>query len=87
MASIRSALRIRVAAFTPMAPAMVWSSSRSLPARTDRSICCSVAMRLSLDPTRTARGDAAMGRTRLSDLDGYGDPAGASAPETGIVVQ
>jgi len=41
IASIRSAFRIRVAAFTPIAPAMVWSSSRSLAASRDRSVSCS----------------------------------------------
>ena len=41
MASIRSAFRMRVAAFTPIAPAMVWSCSRSLLVSMDRSICCS----------------------------------------------
>ena len=41
IASIRSALRIRVAALTPIAPAMVWSSSRSLPVSMDRSMSCS----------------------------------------------
>ena len=41
MASIRSAFRMRVAAFTPIALAMVWSCSRSLLVSMDRSICCS----------------------------------------------
>ena len=50
MASMRSALRMRVAAFTPIAPAMAWSSSRSLPSSTDRSICCSGLMCFSLGP-------------------------------------
>ena len=37
MASIRSAFFMRVAALTPIAPAIWWSSSRSLVSRTDRS--------------------------------------------------
>ena len=37
IASIRSALRMRVGAFTPTAPAIVWSSSRSLPSSIERS--------------------------------------------------
>ena len=41
IASTRSALRRRVTPLMPIAPAMAWSCSRSLPSSIERSSCCS----------------------------------------------
>ncbi len=79
IASMRSALRMRVAPFTPTAPAMVWSCSRSLPSSIDRSICWSGLMWCSPSVRPSARAS-----DPIVSLDGIDAPENGKDGKTAV---